>query len=105
MKGQKEEARELKQLRMAASMLLFSDGVLLSGEIDRQNLVRDNYQLIPEQPLTCDFYGLILPQGDSQWRDTVNTFLRTVQQRQKRVEWLGDYFPQSLSDADYCLNQ
>ena len=82
-----------------------SDGILLSGEIDRQNLARENYQLIPEEPLTCDFYGLILPKGDSQWRDLVNTFLRTVQQRQKRMEWLEDYFPQTLSDVDYCLNR
>ena len=41
-----------------------SDGVLLSGELARQSLAPENYQLIPEEPLTCDFYGLILPVGD-----------------------------------------
>ncbi len=103
--GAKGRSAGVKAIADGSIDAFVSDGVLLSGEIDRQNLVRDNYQLIPEQPLTCDFYGLILPQGDSQWRDTVNTFLRTVQQRQKRVEWFGDYFPQALSDADYCLNR
>ena len=82
-----------------------SDGVLLSGEIERQNLAREDYQLIPKQPLTCDFYGLILPEGDPQWRHLVNTFLRSEQQRRKRIEWLRDYFPQTLFDADYCLNR
>ena len=82
-----------------------SDEVLLSGEIERQNLARENYQLIPEQPLTCDFYGLILPKGEDQWLDLVNVFLRSPQYRKLQNEWLGDYIPQALSDADYCLNR
>ena len=82
-----------------------SDGVLLSGEIDRQNLARGNYQLIPDKPLTCDFYGLILPIGDRQWNNTVNAFLRTQRERTLFEEWFEDYLPQALSDADYCLNK
>ena len=82
-----------------------SDGVLLSGEIERQNLVRENYQLIPETPLTCDFYGLILPEGDPKWRNLVNTFLRDEQHRKQRIKWLGDHYPQAVDDADYCLNR
>lgn len=84
---------------------LASEGVLLSGEIDRQNLMRDNYQLIPEKPLTCDFYGLILPKGDRKWRSLVNAFLRSEQEREFQNKWLGEYLTQSLSDADYCLNR
>ncbi|MDJ0747611.1 MAG: alpha/beta hydrolase [Xenococcaceae cyanobacterium MO_167.B27] len=82
-----------------------SDGVLLSGEIARQNLAQENYQLIPEEPLTCDFYGLILPQGDSQWRGTVNTFIRSQEAKQLQDKWLGEYFSQAVSDIDYCLNK
>ena len=82
-----------------------SDGILLLGEIDRQNLPSENYQLIPDKPLTCDFYGLILPKGDRRWRDTVNGFLRSQRERTLFEKWLGSYFPQALSDADYCLNQ
>ncbi len=82
-----------------------SDGVLLSGEIDRQNLAPENYQLIPEEPLTCDFYGLILPKGEPQWRNLVNAFLRSEQQRKQGIKWLGDYYPKTLSDVDYCLNR
>ncbi len=82
-----------------------SDGVLLSGEIDRQNLARENYQLIPERPLTCDFYGLILPKGEPQWRYLVNAFIRTGQRIELRDKWLGDYLSKSVSDLDYCVNR
>ena len=104
-RGGKGRIEGVKAIANGSIDAFVSDGVLLSGEIERQNLARENYQLIPEDPLTCDFYGLILPKGDSQWRTLVNTFLRSEQQRQKRLEWLGDYFPQTLSDADYCLNR
>lgn len=82
-----------------------SDTALLSGTMNQQNLAQENYQLIPEKPLTCDFYGLILPQDDSLWSNTVNAFLRTEQQRVVLDKWLRDYLPQALSDADYCLNR
>ena len=82
-----------------------SDTVLLSGEIEQQNLAQENYQLIPQNPLTCDFYGLILPKDDPQWSDEVNIFIRTKQQRSVFDKWLGGYIPQALSDADYCLNR
>ncbi len=82
-----------------------SDGVLLFGEIDRRGLTRENYQLIPEKPLTCDFYGLILPEGDTQWQKTVNTFIRSQQVQKLQYEWLGEYFPKAVADLDYCLNK
>ena len=82
-----------------------SDSVLLSGEIDRQNLAQENYQLVPEEPLTCDFYGLILPTGEREWRKTVNAFLLSQQERKLVNKWLRDYLPQALSDVDYCLNR
>ena len=81
-----------------------SDTVLLSGEINRQQLAPENYQLIPEKPLTCDFYGLILPEGDREWQDLVNSFVISKRETDLRNKWLGDYLPQALSDADYCFN-
>ncbi|MGK7894919.1 MAG: alpha/beta fold hydrolase, partial [Xenococcus sp. (in: cyanobacteria)] len=82
-----------------------SDTALLSGEMSQQDLEPGNYQLIPDNPLTCDFYGLIIPQDDSQWGNVVNEFLRTEQERDVLNKWLLDYLPQALSDADYCLNK
>lgn len=82
-----------------------SDGVLLSGELARQNLASENYQLIPEQPLTCDLYGLILPQGESNWNSLVNDFLDLDRVKQIDKTWFKDYSEQALADADYCLNR
>ena len=82
-----------------------SDGVLLSGELTRQNLALQNYQLIPEQPLTCDLYGLIFPRGESKWNGLVNDFIDSDRARDIDKVWLGDYSEQALADADYCLNR
>lgn len=84
---------------------LSSDGVLAIGEILRQNLPVEDYALLPEQPLTCDFYGLILPNDDTQWQITVNSFLQDEQAKQLRQTWFKDRVRQALVDSDYCLNQ
>ncbi|MDJ0596841.1 MAG: transporter substrate-binding domain-containing protein [Pleurocapsa sp. MO_226.B13] len=84
---------------------MVSDRVLLTGEIDRQGLNKHNYQTIPEQPLTCDYYGLILPTGDPQWRNTVNTFIRDRAAKQVFDNWLGEYYQNAIADLDYCQNQ
>ncbi|WP_233219910.1 alpha/beta fold hydrolase [Pleurocapsa sp. CCALA 161] len=81
-----------------------SDGVLLQGEIEQQNLPLKNYLLTPEQPLTCNFYGLILPEGQSKWKSLVNDFI-AQKNREIQNRWLRDYSAQTLSDADYCLNR
>ncbi|MEB3885023.1 transporter substrate-binding domain-containing protein [Lyngbya sp. CCY1209] len=53
-----------------------SDGLLLVGEVLRQpESDRDDYALIPEEPLTCEFYGMIVPEGDLAWLNTVNSLI------------------------------
>lgn len=84
---------------------MVSDGILLSGELARQNLAPQDYQLIPEQPLTCDLYGLILPKGESKWNGLVNDFLDSDRVKDIDNIWLNDYSEQALADADYCLNR
>ena len=81
-----------------------SDGVLLQGEIERQNLPSKHYLLTPEQPLTCNFYGLILPEGQSKWKSLVNNFI-TEKGQELQNQWFKDYSAQTLADADYCLNR
>ena len=82
-----------------------SDGVLLLGEIDRQNLAQENYRLIPENPLTCDLYGLILPQGEPQWRSLVNDFIDSDLDQKIKDKWTENYSDRALADADFCLNR
>ncbi|MEM6611432.1 MAG: transporter substrate-binding domain-containing protein, partial [Cyanobacteria bacterium P01_C01_bin.72] len=82
-----------------------SDGILLLAELERQNLARENYQLIPDQPLTCDFYGLILPQDELNWRSLVNDFIDSKQNREILNIWTNNYSRIALFDANYCLNK
>lgn len=53
-----------------------SDGLLLVGEVLRQAEVsKTDYALVPDEPLTCEFYGMILPEGDITWLNTINSLI------------------------------
>ncbi|MEL7034899.1 MAG: amino acid ABC transporter substrate-binding protein [Cyanobacteria bacterium J06592_8] len=53
-----------------------SDGLLLVGEVLRQPEVsKADYALVPQEPLTCEFYGMILPSGDIAWLNTINSLI------------------------------
>jgi predicted dienelactone hydrolase/ABC-type amino acid transport substrate-binding protein len=102
--GQTGRSEGIKAVTHDSIDTFVSDDLLLRGEIEQQNLPPNNYQLVPKEPLTCDFYGLILPEGDRQWHNTVNAFIaRQAQQLQNK--WLGEYFPQAVSDLDYCFHK
>ena len=103
--GEKGRMEGVKAVTNGSIDAFVSDSILLSGEIERQDLEPGNYQLRPEEPLTCDFYGLILPEGDPQWLNTVNVFIQGQEQAKQRQKWLAKYFPQAVSDLDYCLNR
>jgi len=78
------------------------DGVLLLGELTQQNLDASQFALIPELPLTCDFYGLLLPAGDPAWRRTVNTFNRSAASRQVRDEWFNNFSTSAVTSLTQC---
>ncbi|XDE64841.1 hypothetical protein AB3M80_14230 [Arthrospira platensis BEA 1257B] len=53
-----------------------SDGLLLIGEVLRQaDINPQDYAIIPQQPLTCEFYGMIVPEGDIAWLNTINSLI------------------------------
>jgi ABC-type amino acid transport substrate-binding protein len=80
------------------------DGLLLLGVGLQQGLPAENYALLPETPLTCDGYGLVLAGGDRQWQDLVNTFLRSRSARQVRDTWLSRFFPAELDILNACFS-
>lgn len=98
-------AEALQALNSGEIESFISDDILIEGEIARQNLPRDNFLLLPEQPLSCEFYGLILPEGDRAWETTVNNFIgeTALDLSQK---WLTDFAEEDLlSSFDRCLNR
>ena len=100
--GRAEAVTALSEGEVAA---LASDGVLAAGEVLRQNLSPENYTLVPEFPLTCKFYGLILPADDPEWRDTLNQFIASEAIRSVSNQWFSKLFHGQLEQLEYCLNQ
>ena len=82
-----------------------SDSILSLEEIARQNLPVNNYVLQPKLPLTCDFYGLILPNNDPEWQTTVNEFIAKSSAQQVTNQWFGEMLTSELNDLEYCLNR
>lgn len=81
-----------------------SDGALILGELLRLNANPDDYVLLPGTPLTCDGYGLVLPEGDRLWQNTISTFLRSPKSRDIQSAWFSDILPDALTALEYCLS-
>ncbi len=84
--------------------IFVDDSILLTGELDRDVVNRHNYRLIPSKPLTCDFYGLIMPNNDPLWLKMVNNFLKSDRLKQVTNRWFDRYSSNIISDLDYCIN-
>ena len=84
---------------------LVSDSVLSIGEIQQQGLAADDYTLLPKRPLTCDYYGMLLPNNDNQWRDLVNEFIKSKRGDQIYSQWLEKFTGDVLLAVDSCNRQ
>jgi len=103
--GATGRAEALQALIKGEIESFISDDILIEGEIARQNLPRNNFMLLPEQPLTCEFYGLILPEGNREWKLTVDTFIRETALELSR-KWLTEFSGEDvLTSFNRCLNQ
>lgn len=100
--GRTEAIKAITQGRIDA---FASDSILSLEEMARQNLPANNYVLQPELPLTCDYYGLLFPNDDSQWQDTVNEFIALPSTQQVMDKWFSKKYSNELNDLEYCLNR
>lgn len=95
--------RGLQALQQGRIDAFASDGILLIGEAVLLGLpLGTNFVLIPQNPLQCDYYGLILPNNDPDWKDLVN---RSIDQAAKQGifrEWLGVILPEIENSLEYC---
>lgn len=76
-----------------------SDGILLLGEVSQQRLSLADYQLVPDKPITCDYYGMILPQGDPQWKALVDSVIQSPQAQRILSQGMSSYLRQV---ENYC---
>jgi len=85
-----------------------SDGILLLGQVEALQtlgLQTGNYAIVPDVPLSCDHYGLLLP-NDSQWESFVNSLIGSDKEREIWRDWFEPVLPriekaqQNCNDSD-----
>lgn len=81
-----------------------SDGVLLVGELTRQQLQTEGFTLVPERPLTCEFYGHIVPANDPEWDRAIRDFLRE-DDLQLSKKWTESLSFDLIEELDRCFNR
>jgi len=68
---------------------MVSDGILLRGVAQQQGLSLSEYSLIPDVPLTCDRYGMIIPGNDPEWQDFVDSVIASPEAAILSNVWFG----------------
>ncbi|MGF1570908.1 MAG: hypothetical protein ACFCVD_23005 [Nodosilinea sp.] len=82
------------------------DDILTLAEVAQSGLPTQNLTLVPDLPLTCEYYSLALPNNDPQWVATVNGFLEAHAGQNIWNAWLGKFADStSLNTLAYCLNR
>jgi predicted dienelactone hydrolase len=81
------------------------DGILSYATVLLERGSLEGLTLIPELPLTCDYYGLILPNNDLEWQTVVNTFLSSEIAIRINEQWFEEAYPATLNKATLCLNR
>ncbi|MDJ0732369.1 MAG: amino acid ABC transporter substrate-binding protein [Crocosphaera sp.] len=95
--------RGIQALRGGKIDAFASDGILLVGEALIQNLrLGPDYTLVPNNPIDCEKYGLILPNNDPQWLSFINSVIKTPPVRNIYLDWFGELAPQIQSIQLFC---
>ena len=81
---------------------MVSDGILLRAEAQRQGLSAKEYPLIPETPLSCDRYGMIIKNEDSPWANFVNSVINSPKSTVLSEAWFGNLSNRERVFADVC---
>ncbi len=86
-RGPLRAAQAVQQGRIDA---FASDGILLIGEAILLGLSLDeDYQIVPETPMTCEAYGLIMPINDPTWLDFINSVIDSGEDNKILKEWFS----------------
>ncbi len=81
---------------------MISDGILLRAEAQQQELSSANYPLIPDVPLTCDRYGMIIHSNDPEWQEFVNSVIDSPEAKALLSQWFGSLFNYTQLAQDVC---
>lgn len=79
------------------------DGILLLGAATSLNMsLSRDFILLPETPLTCERYGLILPKNDPDWKALIDRVITSSEEREIIGDWfaVADRFINNRSDCE-----
>lgn len=77
----------VERLQSGELDIIASDGILLLGELWQQKQEFKQFRLLPEQPLTFEDYGCILPNNSSEWGEFVNNTITSSENTQLWNQW------------------
>ncbi|MDR9405481.1 MAG: amino acid ABC transporter substrate-binding protein [Halothece sp. Uz-M2-17] len=81
-----------------------SDGILLLGEVEglqALGFAPSNYAIIPKVPLSCDLYGMLLPE-DPEWENFINAMIDSEEGREVWQDWFNVVLPQIKTTLQTC---
>ena len=87
--GTTARSRGVQAVRQGQIDAMVSDGILLWAEMAQQEFPKEEYKLIPQSPLTTDYYGMILPESDSDWQEFVNSVVVSPESQALFQRWFG----------------
>ncbi|MFQ4138557.1 alpha/beta hydrolase [Nodosilinea sp. PGN35] len=103
--GPEGRRRAIQAVQQGSIDAFVGDGILTYAALRLAGNPLEEFALVPEQPLTCEFYGLVLPDNDPQWRTLVNQYLVSDRENGVSTKWFADLYPATLNQADFCLNR
>ena len=101
-RGVTARSRGLQAVAQNKIDAMISDGILLRAQAQQQGLSSIDYPLIPDIPLTCDRYGMIIPAEDPDWQDFINTAINSPAAETISQAWFGNVFNYILPAKDFC---
>ncbi|MBP0003104.1 MAG: transporter substrate-binding domain-containing protein [Cyanobacteria bacterium SBC] len=81
------------------------DEVLLLGEMVKLQLSLSEYVMVPEHPVTCELYGMILPDDDREWSEFVNEIIHSDRADDLLVTWFQGLTDYILPTIEYCTER
>lgn len=88
-RGRNARNRGIQAVKQGKIDAIVSDGILLRAEAQQLGFSSIEYPLLPDTPLTCDRYGMIIPSNDPQWQDFINSVINSSEGKTLSREWFG----------------
>lgn len=85
----KDRKEGITQLDAGKVTAVVSDGILLVGELLKENKDPADYALGPYQPITTELYACMLPRGDNDWKRFVDGVISSTENHDLLEEWFS----------------